>query len=50
MVKDSSQEEEQLLIDIAEFSLKMLRKGGCSRESLKKMVDMICNEIPKGSS
>lgn len=50
MVKDSSQEEEQLLIDIAEFSLTMLRKNGCSRESLKKMVDEICNDTQKGAN
>lgn len=47
VIKDRSQEERQLLIGIAEFSLKMLRKNGCSRESLKKMVDRICNETRK---
>jgi len=49
VVKNSNQEEEQLLINIAEFSLTMLRKSGCSRESLKKMIDKICNETSKGS-
>lgn len=44
------EEEKQLLIDIAEFSLKMLRKNGCSRESFKMMIDKICNEVPQGSS
>jgi len=46
----NSQEEKQLLLNIVGFSLTTLRKSGCSRESLKKMVDRICNETPKGSS
>ena len=50
VIKGSSHEEKQLLIDIAKFTLKMLRKDGCSRESLKRMIDTICNETPKGSS
>ena len=43
-------EEQQILIDIAEFSLKMLRKNGCSRESLKRMVDRVSNETRKGDN
>jgi len=43
-------EEKQLLLNIAKFSLEMLRKDGCSRESLKRMVDRICNNIKKGKT
>ena len=49
-MSEDSQEEKRVLINIAEFSLTMLRKDGCSRESLKRMIDTICNETPKGSS
>lgn len=41
-------DEEALLVRIAEFALRELRKEGCGRESLKKMIDRICNEVPQG--
>lgn len=43
-------EEEALLVMVAEFAIRELRKEGCGRESLKRMVDRICNDVPKGKS
>jgi len=40
------EEEEEHFIRVAEFALRQLRKRGCSRESLKRMIDRICNEVP----
>ena len=37
-----------LLVRVADFALRELRKEGCGRESLKRMIDRICNEVPKG--
>lgn len=39
-------EEKAHLIMAAEFVILSLRKEGCRRESLKKMIDRICNEVP----
>ena len=40
--------EYALLVSIAELAMRMLRKEGCRRESLKRMVDKVCNEVPRG--
>lgn len=40
--------EYALLVSLAEYAIRMLRKEGCRRESLKKMVDRVCNEVPRG--
>ena len=33
-------------VSAAEQAIRRLRKEGCGRESLKKMVDKICNDVP----
>jgi hypothetical protein len=41
-------DDKALLERIAEFSLRMLRKEGYDRESMKEMADRVCNEVPRG--
>lgn len=41
-----NEENKDKFIFAAEEAIRRLRKEGCGRESLKKMVDKICNEVP----
>ena len=41
-------EEQALLVRVAEFAIRELRKEGCGRETLKRMIDRVCNEVVKG--
>ena len=40
--------EYALLVSVAKYAVRMLRKEGCRRESLKRMIDKVCNEVPRG--
>lgn len=41
-----NEQNKDKFVSAAEEAMRRLRKEGCGRESLKKIVDKVCNEVP----
>lgn len=46
---DVELDDTALLERIVDYAMRMLRKEGYDRESMKDMVDKVCNEVPMGN-